>query len=225
MLRLGLNPLLAGQQSSTGWKLKHSCCGVEFSSWPREEKPLGFEGHAPGNALYNLLKKQVMKGFRALGDRGPGRIVFSGEAQVPPPPGRHLCSPASTLACLISMHSPTTCSAPVLALALQHFPSPSSSSQAWLQHCLLQKGSFHSFPPLLHLPPWGSQQSLVQNLAGSGVEHSFPVLCFEHPPCPRLPGRGWDSSVVFLTRAHALLRLRYVTLYRCFGFLGLYVLM
>ena len=104
-------------------------------------------------------------------------------------------------------------------------PSPSSSSQAWLQHCLLQKGSFHFFPPLLHLPPWGSQQSLVQNLAGSGVEHSFPVLCFEHPPYPRQPGRGWDSSGVCLTRAHALLHLRYVTLYRCFGFLGLYVLM
>jgi hypothetical protein len=30
---------------------------------------------------------------------------------------------------------------------------------------------------------------------------------------------------VCLTRAHALLHLRYVTLYRCFGFLGLYVLM
>lgn len=108
------------------------------------------------------------------------------------------------------MHSPTTCSAPVLALALQHFPSPSSSSQAWLQHCLLQKGSFHSFPLLLHLPPWGNWQSLVQNLAGSGVEHSFPVLYFEHPPCPKLPGRGWDSSGVFLTRTQALLRLRYV---------------
>lgn len=183
--------------------------------------------HVPVSALHNLLKKQVMKGLRALGDRGPSRIVPSGEAQIPPThrQGRHCYSPASTLACLISIHSAATYSAPVLALALQHFPSPSSSSQAWLQHCLLQKGSFHFFPPLLHLPPWGSQQSLVQNLPSSGVEHSFPALCFEHPPYPRQPGRGWDSSGVCLTRAHALLHLRYVTLYRCFGFLGLYVLM
>lgn len=141
---------------SVDWMLKHTCYGVEFLFWPWEEKPLGVEVYVTLNALH-ILKKQAMKGLQALGAEVPVELFPGERLRSLPTPGGHGYSPASMLACLISIHtapSPPTCSAPVLALALQHFPFPSSSSQAWFQHCLLQKGSLHSFPPILHLPPW-----------------------------------------------------------------------
>lgn len=144
------------------------------------------------------------------------------------PPGGHCYSPASMLACLPSIPCPATCSAPVSAFC--------SGSAALPLSILLLPGLAPALPTserlftLLSTPfsiclHSGSQQSLVQNLAASGVEHSFPGLCFQHLPYPRLPRRGCDSSEVCLTRDHVLLLLRYMTSYRCFSFLGLCVLM
>lgn len=164
---------------------------------------------------------------QALGDRGPNGIAAHRKAQIPsnPIPGGSRCPSAFMLACFVIVHSPATIRAHLIFLLWFYNTSltQSSPSQAWFQSCLLQMGSFHPFSICLC---GGSQQPPVQNLAASRVEHSFPGTSFEHPPYPRLPSRGWDSSGVCLARARvlSLLLRRFVTLYKCFRFLGLRVL-